>query len=138
MKNKRGGFTLVEVMTVVLLFGLLLLLIFPMRRMLFRVLERAEEQEHAEMVGDAVFRYVTDGLQTGSIRREDIENISLDKFGENDLVPEISIEDAGGYRIFFMVHVSDGERILYERAGNILYPGDAGEAVYTDGNAMRE
>ena len=27
MKNKRGGFTLVEVMTVVLLFGLLLLLI---------------------------------------------------------------------------------------------------------------
>ena len=138
MKNKRGGFTLVEVMTVVLLFGLLLLLIFPMRRMLFRVLERAEEQEHAEMVGDAVFRYVTDGLQTGSIRREDIENISLDKFGENDLVPEISIEDAGGYRMVFRVHVSDGERILYERAGNILYPGDAGEAVYTDGNAMRE
>ena len=138
MKNKRGGFTLVEVMTVVLLFGLLLLLIFPMRRMLFRVLERAEEQEHAEMVGDAVFRYVTDGLQTGSIRLEDIEDISLDKFGGNDLVPEISIEDAGGYRMFFRVHVSDGERILYERAGNILYPGDAGEAVYTDGNAMRE
>ena len=138
MKNKRGGFTLVEVMTVVLLFGLLLLLIFPMRRMLFRVLERAEEQEHAETVGDAVFRYVTDGLQTGSIRREDIENISLDKFGENDLVPEISIEDAGGYRIFFRVHVSDGERILSERAGNILYSGDAGEEVYTDGNAMRE
>lgn len=138
MKNKRGGFTLVEVMTVVLLFGLLLLLIFPMRRMLFRFLERAEEQEHAEMVGDAVFQYVTDGLQTGSIRREDIENISLDKFGENDLVPEISIEDAGRYRIFFRVHVSDGERILYERAGNILYSGDAGEEVYTDGNAMRE
>ena len=138
MKNKRGGFTLVEVMTVVLLFGLLLLLIFPMRRMLFRVLERAEEQEHAEMVGDAVFRYVTDGLQTGSIRLEDIEDISLDKFGGNDLVPEISIEDAGGYRIFFRVHVSDGERILYERAGNILYSGDAGEEVYTDGNAMRE
>ena len=106
--------------------------------MLFRVLERAEEQEHAETVGDAVFRYVTDGLQTGSIRREDIENISLDKFGENDLVPEISIEDAGGYRIFFRVHVSDGERILYERAGNILYSGDAREEVYTDGNAMRE
>lgn len=138
MKNKRGGFTLVEVMTVVLLFGLLLLLIYPMRRMLFRVLERAEEQEHAEMVGDAVFRYVTDGLQTGSIRREDIEDISLDKFGENDLVPEISIEDVGEYRIFFRVHVSDGERILYERAGNILYPGDVGEAVYTDGNAMKE
>ena len=110
MKNKRGGFTLVEVMTVVLLFGLLLLLIFPMRRMLFRVLERAEEQEHAEMVGDDVFRYVTDGLQTGSIRREDIENISLDKFGENDLVPEISIEDAGdtGYSSGSMCPMANG------------------------------
>lgn len=138
MKNRRGGFTLVEVMTVVLLFGMLLLLIFPMRRMLFRVMEREEAQEHAEMVGDAVFRYVTDGLQTGSIRREDLGDISLDKFGEDDLIPEISIEDAGGYRMYFRVNVSDGERILYERAGNILYPGDAGKAVYTDGNAVGE
>ena len=32
MENKRGGFTLVEVMTVILLFGMLMLLIFPMRR----------------------------------------------------------------------------------------------------------
>lgn len=138
MKNEQGGFTLVEVMTVVLLFGMLLLLIFPMRRMLFLVLEREEAQEHAEMVGDAVFRYVTDGLQTGSIRRENLEDMSLEAFSEDDLVPEVSIEDAGGYRIFFRVNVSDGERILYERTGNILYSGDAGEAVYTDGNAVRE
>jgi prepilin-type N-terminal cleavage/methylation domain-containing protein len=40
MENKRGGFTLVEVMTAILLFGMLMLLIFPMRRMMVRVLER--------------------------------------------------------------------------------------------------
>lgn len=55
MENKRGGFTLVEVMTVILLFGMLMLLIFPMRRMMVRVLERTGDQEHAEMIGDAVF-----------------------------------------------------------------------------------
>lgn len=64
MENKRGGFTLVEVMTAILLFGMLMLLIFPMRRMMVRVLERTGDQEHAEMIGDAVFRHVTDGLQT--------------------------------------------------------------------------
>ena len=63
MENKRGGFTLVEVMTAILLFGMLMLLIFPMRRMMVRVLERTGDQEHAEMIGDAVFRHVTDGLQ---------------------------------------------------------------------------
>lgn len=68
MENKRGGFTLVEVMTAILLFGMLMLLIFPMRRMMVRVLERTGDQEHAEMIGDAVFRHVTDGLQTGAIR----------------------------------------------------------------------
>ena len=62
MENKRGGFTLVEVMTVILLFGMLMLLIFPMRRMMVRVLERTGDQEHAEMIGDAVFRHVTDGF----------------------------------------------------------------------------
>ena len=55
MENKRGGFTLVEVMTAILLFGMLMLLIFPMRRMMVRVLERTGDQEHAEMIGDAVF-----------------------------------------------------------------------------------
>ena len=54
MENKRGGFTLVEVMTAILLFGMLMLLIFPMRRMMVRVLERTGDQEHAEMIGDAV------------------------------------------------------------------------------------
>jgi len=138
MKNKRGGFTLVEVMTVIFLFGMLMLMIFPMRRMMFRVMERAETQEHAEMIGDAVFRHVTDGLQTGAIRREELETLSLDAFSEDDLVPEVSIEDVNGYRVFLRVHVTDGEQVLYERAGNILYPGDAGAAVYTDGNAARE
>ncbi len=138
MKNKRGGFTLVEVMTVIFLFGMLMLMIFPMRRMMFRVMERAETQEHAEMIGDAVFRHVTDGLQTGAIRREELETLSLDAFSADDLVPEVSIEEADGYRVFLRVHVNDGEQILYERAGNILYPGDAGAAVHTDGNAARE
>lgn len=63
MENKRGGFTLVEVMTVILLFGMLMLLIFPMRRMMVRVLERTGDQEHAEMIGDAVFRHVADGCR---------------------------------------------------------------------------
>ena len=125
-------------MVVVLLFGLILLLIFPMRQMLFRVMERAEVQEHAEMLGDAVFRYASAGLQTGDIRREELEVLSLEEFCEDDLVPEIFVESAGGYRVFFKVSVSDGEQVLYERAGNILYSGDAVEEVYTDGNAVRE
>ena len=44
MESKRGGFTLVEVMTVILLFGMLMLLIFPMRRMMVRVLELTGDQ----------------------------------------------------------------------------------------------
>lgn len=94
MENKRGGFTLVEVMTVILLFGMLMLLIFPMRRMMVRVLERTGDQEHAEMIGDAVFRHVTDGLQTGAIRVGELDELSLDTFCEDDLVPEISVEDS--------------------------------------------
>lgn len=96
MENKRGGFTLVEVMTVILLFGMLMLLIFPMRRMMVRVLERTGDQEHAEMIGDAVFRHVADGLQTGAIRGGDLDELSLDAFCEDDLVPEISVEDSSG------------------------------------------
>ena len=91
MENKRGGFTLVEVMTAILLFGMLMLLIFPMRRMMVRVLERTGDQEHAEMIGDAVFRHVTDGLQTGAIRVGELDELSLDTFCEDDLVPEISV-----------------------------------------------
>ncbi len=120
MENKRGGFTLVEVMTVILLFGMLMLLIFPMRRMMVRVLERTGDQEHAEMIGDAVFRHVTDGLQTGAIRVGELDELSLDTFCEDDLVPEISVEDSSGSRVFIRITVSEGARVLYERSGNIF------------------
>ena len=120
MENKRGGFTLVEVMTVILLFGMLMLLIFPMRRMMVRVLERTGDQEHAEMIGDAVFRHVTDGLQTGAIRVGERDELSLDTFCEDDLVPEISVEDSSESRVFIRITVSEGARVLYERSGNIF------------------
>ena len=120
MENKRGGFTLVEVMTVILLFGMLMLLIFPMRRMMVRVLERTGDQEHAEMIGDAVFRHVTDGLQTGAIRVGELDELSLDTFCEDDLVPEISVEDSSESRVFIRIMVSEGARVLYERSGNIF------------------
>ena len=120
MENKRGGFTLVEVMTVILLFGMLMLLIFPMRRMMVRVLDRTGDQEHAEMIGDAVFRHVTDGLQTGAIRVGELDELSLDTFCEDDLVPEISVEDSSESRVFIRITVSEGARVLYERSGNIF------------------
>lgn len=120
MENKRGGFTLVEVMTVILLFGMLMLLIFPMRRMMVRVLERTGDQEHAEMIGDAVFRHVTDGLQTGAIRVGELDELSLDTFCEDDLVPEISVEDSSESRVFIRITVSERARVLYERSGNIF------------------
>ena len=120
MENKRGGFTLVEVMTVILLFGMLMLLIFPMRRMMVRVLERTGDQEHAEMIGDAVFRHVADGLQAGAIRGGDLDELSLDAFCEDDLVPEISVEDSSGSRVFIRITVSEEARVLYERSGNIF------------------
>ena len=120
MENKRGGFTLVEVMTAILLFGMLMLLIFPRRRMMVRVLERTGDQEHAEMIGDAVFRHVTDGLQTGAIRVGELDELSLDTFCEDDLVPEISVEDSSESRVFIRITVSEGARVLYERSGNIF------------------
>ena len=120
MENKRGGFTLVEVMTVILLFGMLMLLIFPMRWMMVRVLERTGDQEHAEMIGDAVFRHVTDGLQTGAIRVGELDELSLDTFCEDDLVLEISVEDSSESRVFIRITVSEGARVLYERSGNIF------------------
>ena len=120
MENKRGGFTLVEVMTAILLFGMLILLIIPMRRMMVRVLERTGDQEHPEMIGDAVFRHVTDGLQTGAIRVGELDELSLDTFCEDDLVLEISVEDSSESRVFIRITVSEGARVLYERSGNIF------------------
>ena len=54
-KGHRRGFTLVEVMIVMLLFSMLLLMIFPMRRMAVWVLDHARTQEQAEMLGDAAW-----------------------------------------------------------------------------------
>ena len=62
-KGHRRGFTLVEVMIVMLLFSMLLLMIFPMRRMAVWVLDHARTQEQAEMLGDAAWRYVADRLR---------------------------------------------------------------------------
>ena len=107
-------------MTAILLFGMLMLLIFPMRRMMVRVLERTGDQEHAEMIGDAVFRHVTDGLQTGAIRVGELDELSLDTFCEDDLVLEISVEDSSESRVFIRITVSEGARVLYERSGNIF------------------
>ena len=111
---------MVEVMTAILLFGMLMLLIIPMRRMMVRVLERTGDQEHAEMIGDAVFRHVTDGLQTGAIRVGELDELSLDTFCEDDLVLEISVEDSSESRVFIRITVSEGARVLYERSGNIF------------------
>ena len=107
-------------MTAILLFGMLMLLIFPMRRMMVRVLERTGDQEHAEMIGDAVFRHVTNGLQTGAIRVGELDELSLDTFCEDDLVLEISVEDSSESRVFIRITVSEGARVLYERSGNIF------------------
>ena len=67
MTSDRRGFTLVEVMIVMLLFSMLLLMIFPMRRMAVWVLDHARTQEQAEMLGDAAWRYVADRLETGAV-----------------------------------------------------------------------
>ena len=60
------------------------------------------------MIGDAVFRHVTDGLQTGAIRVGELDELSLDTFCEDDLVPEISVEDSSESRVFIRITVSEG------------------------------
>ena len=76
-KGHRRGFTLVEVMIVMLLFSMLLLMIFPMRRMAVWVLDHARTQEQAEMLGDAAWRYVADRLETGAVEVEELEDFTL-------------------------------------------------------------
>ena len=76
-KGHRRGFTLVEVMIVMLLFSMLLLMIFPMRRMAVCVLDHARTQEQAEMLGDAAWRYVADRLETGAVEVEELEDFTL-------------------------------------------------------------
>ena len=79
-KGHRRGFTLVEVMIVMLLFSMLLLMIFPMRRMAVWVLDHARTQEQAEMLGDAAWRYVADRLETGAVEVEELDGLSMDAF----------------------------------------------------------
>ena len=119
-KNRQGGFTLVEVMVVTVLFGLMLLMIFPMRQMMRRVLTHAERQEQAEMIGDAAWRYAAEKLETGAVEGGEISEITLDDFCMDGLHAELSVEEMDTYRIFFVVKVSDGEDILYERGGSVL------------------
>ena len=93
-KGHRRGFTLVEVMIVMLLFSMLLLMIFPMRRMAVWVLDHARTQEQAEMLGDAAWRYVADRLETGAVEVEELDGLSMDAFHIDTLKPEIEVEES--------------------------------------------
>lgn len=103
-KGHRRGFTLVEVMIVMLLFSMLLLMIFPMRRMAVWVLDHARTQEQAEMLGDAAWRYVADRLETGAVE----------------------VEESRSGRVLVTVRVMDGKKDLYERNGSVQTGDGAG------------
>lgn len=98
-KGHRRGFTLVEVMIVMLLFSMLLLMIFPMRRMAVWVLDHARTQEQAEMLGDAAWRYVADRLETGAVEVEELDGLSMDAFHIDTLKPEIEVEESRSGRV---------------------------------------
>ena len=116
-KGHRRGFTLVEVMIVMLLFSMLLLMIFPMRRMAVWVLDHARTQEQAEMLGDAAWRYVADRLETGAVEVEELDGLSMDAFHIDTLKPEIEVEESRSGRVLVTVRVMDGKKDLYERNG---------------------
>ena len=99
-KGHRRGFTLVEVMIVMLLFSMLLLMIFPMRRMAVWVLDHARTQEQAEMLMDA--------------------------FHIDTLKPEIEVEESRSGRVLVTVRVMDGKKDLYERNGSVQTGDGAG------------
>lgn len=102
-KGHRRGFTLVEVMIVMLLFSMLLLMIFPMRRMAVWVLDHARTQEQAEMLGDAAWRYVADRLETGAVEVEELDGLSMDAFHIDTLKPEIEVEESRSGRVLVTV-----------------------------------
>ena len=122
----RRGFTLVEVMIVMLLFSMLLLMIFPMRQMAVRVLDHARTQEQAEMLGDAVWRYVADRLETGAVEVEELDGLSMDAFHIDTLKPEIAVEESRSGRVLVTVRVMDGKKDLYERNGSVQIGDRAG------------
>ncbi len=125
-KGHRRGFTLVEVMIVMLLFSMLLLMIFPMRQMAVRVLDHARTQEQAEMLGDAVWRYVADRLETGAVEVEELDGLSMDAFHIDTLKPEIVVEESRSGRVLVTVRVMDGKKDLYERNGSVQIGDSAG------------
>ena len=125
-KGHRRGFTLVEVMIVMLLFSMLLLMIFPMRRMAVWVLDHARTQEQAEMLGDAAWRYVADRLETGAVEVEELDGLSMDAFHIDTLKPEIEVEESRSGRVLVTVRVMDGKKDLYERNGSVQTGDGAG------------
>ena len=116
-KGHRRGFTLVEVMIVMLLFSMLLLMIFPMRRMAVWVLDHARTQEQAEMLGDAAWRYVADRLETGAVEVEELDGLSMDAFHIDTLKPEIEVEESRSGRVLVTVRVMDGSVQTGDGAG---------------------
>ena len=125
-KGHRRGFTLVEVMIVMLLFSMLLLMIFLMRRMAVWVLDHARTQEQAEMLGDAAWRYVADRLETGAVEVEELDGLSMDAFHIDTLKPEIEVEESRSGRVLVTVRVMDGKKDLYERNGRVQNGDGAG------------
>lgn len=117
---------MVEVMIVMLLFSMLLLMIFPMRQMAVRVLDHARTQEQAEMLGDAVWRYVADRLETGAVEVEELDGLSMDAFHIDTLKPEIVVEESRSGRVLVTVRVMDGKKDLYERNGSVQIGDRAG------------
>ena len=117
---------MVEVMIVMLLFSMLLLMIFPMRQMAVRVLDHARTQEQAEMLGDAVWRYVADRLETGAVEVEELDGLSMDAFHIDTLKPEIGVEESRSGRVLVTVRVMDGKKALYERNGSVQTGDGAG------------
>lgn len=118
-KNHKRGLTLIEVMTVMLLFSMLLLIIFPMRQMVIHAMDHARTQEQAEMLGNAVWRYAADQLETGNVKVEELDKLSLEAFNIDTLNPEIAVEEGQPGRIFVTVRVTDGKMDLYERSGSV-------------------
>jgi len=112
-KGHRRGFTLVEVMIVMLLFSMLLLMIFPMRRMAVWVLDHA-------------WRYVADRLETGAVEVEELDGLSMDAFHIDTLKPEIEVEESRSGRVLVTVRVMDGKKDLYERNGSVQTGDGAG------------
>lgn len=121
-KGHRRGFTLVEVMIVMLLFSMLLLMIFPMRRMAVWVLDHARTQEQAEMLGDAAWRYVADRLETGAVEVEELDGLSMDAFHIDTLKPEIEVEESRSGRVLVTVRVMDGKKRTCMRGMAVCRP----------------